>query len=85
MITTMIDTDAAATFTEVFAAGDFAGDVGPRMSCTGVDALAGMLRAVGADTAAATWIDAHAADDDDEGVSHFQPIAPAGAGHGTDQ
>ncbi|WP_104081087.1 hypothetical protein [Cryobacterium sp. Y11] len=84
MTTTMIDTDAAATFTEVFAAGDFAGDVGPRMSCTEVDALAGMLRAVGADTAAATWIDAHAAADD-EGDSHFQPIAPAEAGHGTDQ
>jgi hypothetical protein len=70
-MTTTIDTPAAATFAEVFAAGDFAFEVGPRMTCTEVDALAGMLRAVGADAAAATWIEGHAADDD-EGDAHFQ-------------
>lgn len=70
--TTTIDTSAAAIFTEVFAAGDFAGDVGPRMTCTEVEALAGMLRAVGADAAAATWIDAHAVEDED-GEAHCEP------------
>lgn len=61
----------AARFVDVFAAADFAGDVGPRMSCTEVDALAGMLRAVGADTAANTWVTAHAAEDQ-EGDAHHQ-------------
>jgi hypothetical protein len=63
---------AAARFVDVFAAADFAGDVGPRMSCTEVDALAGMLRALGADTAANTWVTAHAAEDQ-EGDAHHQP------------
>ncbi|TFD00490.1 hypothetical protein E3T28_08150 [Cryobacterium sinapicolor] len=36
------------------------------MSCTEVDALAGMLRAVGAAAAADTWVSAHA-DEDQEG------------------
>lgn len=39
------------------------------MNCTEVDALAGMLRAVGADTAAETWVGAHA-QDDQEGDDH---------------
>ena len=60
------------TFSEVFEVGDFAGDVGPRMSCTEVEALAGMLRAVGAAAAAATWIEAHAVEDED-GDAHFAP------------
>ena len=71
MNTTSIDTAAAARFIGVFADADFAGDVGPRMSCTEVDALAGMLRAVGADTAADTWVSAHA-EEDQEGDSHHQ-------------
>ncbi|TFC87181.1 hypothetical protein E3T24_05580 [Cryobacterium sp. TmT2-59] len=71
MNTTTIDTAAAVRFVDVFAAADFAGDVGPRMSCTEVDALAGMLRAVGADTAADTWVSAHA-EEDQEGDSHHQ-------------
>ena len=71
MSTTTIDTAAAARFVDVFAAADFAGDLGPRMSCTEIDALAGMLRAVGANTAADTWVTAHAAEDQ-EGDSHHQ-------------
>ncbi|TFC77456.1 hypothetical protein E3T23_13180 [Cryobacterium cheniae] len=71
MNTTTIDTAAATRFVDVFAAADFAGDVGPRMSCTEVDALAGMLRAVGADTAADTWVSGHA-EEDQEGDSHHQ-------------
>ena len=71
MNTTTIDTAAAARFVDVFAAADFAGDVGPRMSCTEVDALAEMLRTVGAVTAADTWVSAHA-EEDQEGDSHHQ-------------
>ncbi|TFD11527.1 hypothetical protein E3T26_12670 [Cryobacterium sp. TMT1-21] len=71
MNTTTIDTAAATRFVDVFAAADFAGDVGPRMSCTEVDALAGLLRASGADTAADTWVSAHA-EEDQEGDSHYK-------------
>ncbi|TFD37028.1 hypothetical protein E3T37_12585 [Cryobacterium sp. TMT2-10] len=70
MNTTTIDTAAAARFVDVFAAADFAGDVGPRMSCTEVDALVGMLRALGADTAADTWVSAHAEEDQEEDSHH---------------
>ena len=70
-MTTTIDSPAAATFAEVFGDGLLAFEVGPRMTCTEVEALAGMLRAVGADTAADHWIEGHAADDD-EGDAHFQ-------------
>ena len=71
MNTPTSDPAAAVRVIEVFAAADFAGDVGPRMSCTEVDALAGMLRTVGADTAADTWVSAHA-EEDQEGDSHHQ-------------
>jgi hypothetical protein len=72
MTTTTIDTAAATIFAEVFAAGDFAFEVGPRMTCTEVDALAGILRAVGADAAAATWLEGHSIEDE-EGDAHFTP------------
>ena len=71
MSTTTSDTAAAERFVDVFAAADFAGDVGPRMSCAEVDALAGMFRAVGADTAADTWVAAHAAEDHEGDSHHF--------------
>ncbi|TFD05192.1 hypothetical protein E3T25_04635 [Cryobacterium sandaracinum] len=71
MNTSGIDTAAAKQFVDVFTAADFAGDVGPRMSCTEVDALAGMLRAVGADTAADTWVSGHA-EEDQEGDNLHQ-------------
>lgn len=70
-MTTTIHAPAAATFAEVFGDGLLAFEVGPRMTCTEVEALAGMLRAVGADAAADTWIEGHAAEDE-EGDAHFQ-------------
>lgn len=72
--TLTIDPATAANFTAVFEATDFAHDVAPRMNCIEVDAVISMLRAVGADAAAATWLDAHAAEDE-EGDSHYQPVA----------
>ncbi|MET4782956.1 hypothetical protein [Glaciihabitans sp. UYNi722] len=44
------------------------------MNCAEVEAVISMLRAVGGDAAAATWLDAHAAQDED-GDAHYQPTA----------
>ena len=60
--------DALAVFTSVFS-GDTAVDVGSRLNCTEVDALAGLLRAFGRDEAADLWIAEHATDDE-EGDAH---------------
>lgn len=41
--------------------------VGPRLTCTEVEALAGLFRAAGADGAADTWLEGHVeVDHDDE-------------------
>jgi len=69
-----ITPDTAANFAQVFEAEDFARDVAPRMSCAEVDAVISLLREVGADAAANTWHDAHAAEDED-GDSHYQSAA----------
>lgn len=42
-----IDATAAAAFVQVFDAADFAGDLGPRTTCTEADTIAEMLRALG--------------------------------------
>ncbi|KQQ20714.1 hypothetical protein ASF48_08930 [Rathayibacter sp. Leaf299] len=60
--------DALAEFASVFS-GDTAVDMGPRLNCAEVDALAGLLRAFGRDEAAELWIAEHATDDD-EGDAH---------------
>ncbi|MFC4245074.1 hypothetical protein ACFOYW_17030 [Gryllotalpicola reticulitermitis] len=39
-------------------------DVGPRLTCSEVEALAVILRALGAPEAAARWLDGHAVDDE---------------------
>jgi hypothetical protein len=61
--------DAVAEFASVFSRGDTADDLAVRLSCTEVDALAGLLRAFGRDEAADLWIAEHATDDD-EGDAH---------------
>ena len=60
--------DAVAEFASVFSHGDTADDLAVRLSCTEVDALAGLLRAFGRDEAANLWIAEHATDD--EGDAH---------------
>jgi FMN-dependent NADH-azoreductase len=74
-MTNTIDADATevAQFRAVFAAADTAHDVGPRFTCKEVDALAGMLRAIGADDAAAVWIEGHSWGDDDVDDLHRRP------------
>jgi FMN-dependent NADH-azoreductase len=74
-MTNTIDADApeVAQFRAVFAAADTAHDVGPHFSCKEVDALAGMLRAIGAGDAAAVWIEGHSWGDDDVDNLHRRP------------
>lgn len=59
-------TTALSTFAEVFGAWDLA----TKLSCSEVDALAGMLSAAGAPEAAARWIDYHA-EGDYSGDDHY--------------
>lgn len=58
-------------FTAVFSKHDLAADVAPRLSCIEVEALAGLLRALGEPATADTWIQAHATDDE-LGDAHYQ-------------
>jgi hypothetical protein len=93
---TTIDTQAAAVFVDTFSDGMLSGDVGIRFGCGEIEALAGMLRALGADEAAARWIADHATDDD-EGDMHYAGTAagyackscggpsPVGVGYVDDQ
>lgn len=56
--------DALAEFTTVFDAGDLAWEVGPALTCTEAEALAGLFRAVGLAEAAKNWVEGHAREDD---------------------
>jgi len=67
-IQTTVATDFIAVFEEI----NFAQDVAPRMTCSEVNAVIGMLRAVGGDQAADAWHTAHAAADE-AGDEHYQP------------
>jgi hypothetical protein len=51
-------------FASVFDEGDLPYAVGPSMTCTEVEALAGLMRALGRDNAADAWIKGHAENDD---------------------
>jgi len=64
-------------FLAVFNDQMLAGDVGPRFTCGEVEALAGMLRAVGAEGAAAAWIEGHSWGDDDIDDLHRRPKVQA--------
>lgn len=76
MSTLITNTGDVTHFTAVFSAGDLAADLAPQLSCVEVEALAGMLRALGEPAAADRWLDAHA-DQDDEGDEHYRsPVAP---------
>lgn len=73
MSTLVTDTAAVTRFTGVFAATYLAHDLGPELGCVEVDALAGMLRALGEVETAEMWIEAHAKGDD-EGDLHYRPV-----------
>jgi len=71
MSTLITDSNELTRFTAVFSRQDFARDVAPRLSCIEVEALAGLLRALGEPATADTWIQEHAADDE-IGDAHYQ-------------
>ena len=64
------DTNEFTNFTAVFSRHDFAADIAPRLSCIEVEALAGLLRALGEPATADTWIQQHATDDE-LGDAHY--------------
>lgn len=72
---TTIDTDTAQAFADTFNDGLLMNHVGPRLTCTEVEALAGMLRTIGAGHAADRWVTAHAVGDE-EGDVHYEGAAP---------
>lgn len=78
-MTQTIDTSASdvVRFLVVFDDQMLAGDVGPRFTCAEVEALAGMLRAVGAEGAAAAWIEGHSWGGDDIDDLHRRPEVEA--------
>lgn len=64
MSTLITDTNEITRFGAAFADQEFAAAIAPQMSCVEVDALAGMLRAVGEMVTADLWIQEHAAKDE---------------------
>jgi hypothetical protein len=75
MSTLITATNEVTRFTATFSAWDMADDIGPRLNCGEVEALAGMLRALGEAAAADMWINAHATADD-EGDAHHAHATP---------
>jgi hypothetical protein len=71
MSTLIINSDELTHFTAVFSKVDLAADIAPQLTCTEVEALAGLLRALGEPATADTWIREHAADDE-IGDAHYQ-------------
>lgn len=71
MRTLITDTNELTHFTAVFSKQDLAADVAPKLSCIEVEALAGLLRALGEPAAADTWMQEHATADE-LGDAHYQ-------------
>lgn len=67
-----IPRDIAANFAAAFDA-RAAADLAARLACSELDALAGLLTALGREDLAAAWIGAHAAGDD-EGDDHYAMV-----------
>ncbi|MGC9540192.1 hypothetical protein [Streptomyces sp. UG1] len=73
--TVTIPADVAEQFADTWC-GRLTDDVGPILNCDEVEALAALLRALGAEQAADEWIDTHA-QGDEPGDDHFQGPVPA--------
>ncbi|CAM4055519.1 hypothetical protein NOGI109294_23865 [Nocardiopsis gilva] len=76
MSTATIPTPLAARFLDVWGDAYLADDLGTRLTCHEVDVLADMLAALGDPGAAATWIGAHAVDDDEGDAHHTLKGSP---------
>jgi hypothetical protein len=61
---------ALSGFVSVWNDGMLAGDLGERLTCSEVEALAEVFEFAGSEDGAQTWLDAHA-EGDDEGDSHY--------------
>jgi hypothetical protein len=66
---TTIPADLAARFIRL-CSGELADEVATALSCSEVDSLAAMLRALGQDDLAEVWIAAHA-EGDESGDAHY--------------
>lgn len=64
--TTVSFIEHAQKFGDAFSSENLATDLGDKLTCDEVEALAGMLRVLGATSAAATWIERHAVGDECE-------------------
>ena len=71
MSTLITDTNAVLTFTGQWSRQEMADYMAPAMTCEEVDALAGLLYAIGEPAAADMWVAAHARNDD-AGDRHYQ-------------
>ena len=71
MSTLITGTNELTHFTVVFSRPDLAADLAPRLNCSEVEALAGLLRALGKHAIADTWVQEHAASDE-LGDAHYQ-------------
>jgi hypothetical protein len=76
--TVSIPADVTQAFTDAWCNTVITSDVAASLGCTEVDALAELLRALGAEQAADEWIDAHS-EDDEPNDAHFQGTVPADA------
>jgi hypothetical protein len=76
--TVSIPADVAHAFTDAWCTPVITADVAASLGCTEVDALTGLLRALGAEQAADEWTDAHAQADDPNDC-HFQGTVPVDA------
>ncbi|QJD50190.1 hypothetical protein SEA_DANFORTH_87 [Mycobacterium phage Danforth] len=65
----VVPMDDADFFEQAWGDGYLASDIAEKLTCIEVEALAGMLRALGEDRSAETWINYHA-EGDDCGDSH---------------
>lgn len=73
--TVSIPADVAHAFADAWCGSTVTANVAASLGCTEVDALADLLRALGAEQAADEWIDAHTKDDD-PGDGHFHGTVP---------
>ncbi|WP_331733091.1 hypothetical protein OHU34_43600 (plasmid) [Streptomyces sp. NBC_00080] len=74
--TVSIPSDVAEAFTDAWCTTAITSNVAASLGCTEADALADLLRALGAEQAPDKWIDAHA-EDDEPNDRHFQgPVPP---------
>lgn len=64
MSTQISNSEDALRFTAAFERVELADEIGPQLKCEEVDALAGLLRALGEPAAAKTWISSYASADD---------------------